>query len=328
MNNKYVQVACQSINYLIAVSMFMLMVFVTDVYAKWGTAQMESGIDFQNEGRYPEAINEYYRVIEKEPQNLYAYYNLICIIEIVLEDFNSSIQLCDKAISIAENRRVFFNQGKNEIKKEDIDTLTSKIKERRKILIQKLFKSFEVPLSPRYMVIKSKLPVETQKGLRFLKIKGNKYQVMTSTGEIDWIKRKDVKLIYMNSNKRIELPVTEKIAGYKRIINNYSDNNLVRKSKERIDELYYELARATGYEEDCERYLAECPDGKHVQEVREILNKTGKKMPSDSGQSASAKNLDTKEIKQRLDEIEIMYNKGLITGQEKDKLRMDVLRHL
>ncbi len=292
MDNKYVQAACQSIKYLIAVSILMLMVFVTNVYAKWSIAQMESGIDFQIEGRYPEAINEYYRVIEKEPQNLYAYYNLICIIEIVLGDFNSSIQLCDKAISIAENKMVFSNQGKKEIKKEDIDTLASKIKERRKILVQKLFKSLEAPSSPRYVVIKSKkrilkiaddvlrkskVPVEPQKGFRFLKIKNNKYQVVVSTGEIDWTNGKDIKLIYMNSNKRIELPVSEKIAGYKKIVNNYSDNNLVRKSKERIDELYYEQARATGYEEDYELYLAECPDGKHVQEVREILNKTGKK---------------------------------------------------
>ncbi len=51
-------------------------------------------------------------------------------------------------------------------------------------------------------------------------------------------------------------------------------------------------------------------------------------MPSDSGQPASTKTMDTKGIKQLLGEIEIMYNECLITKREEENLRMDALRQL
>lgn len=340
MFHKSQRMLLQATNYLIVISIFIQMVFVTETYAKWGIYKLEDGISYQNEGRYPEAITEYYKVLEMGPQNLYAYYNLAYIIEIVLEDFGSSIKFCDKALSIAENIKSFSSSGTKGINKDEIDTITLKLKERRSILIQKMFNSIEGPSYPRYVVIESKkkifsqpkanareiikTSVEMRKDVRFLKMKNDWYQVMAFSGEIGWVRGKDVQLVYMNSNERIELPVSEMVKRYKKISNNFADN-MALKSKERIDELYYKQARTKNTIDHYEHYLAECPDGKHVQEIKENLKKSGIKPSSGRGPSNI---LDHEDIERQLDEIEELYKNGLINSQERGELRMDVLRQL
>ena len=73
MFHKSQRLLLQATNYLIVISIFIQMVFVTETYAKWGIYKLEDGISYQNEGRYPEAITEYYQVIEEVPQNIYAF---------------------------------------------------------------------------------------------------------------------------------------------------------------------------------------------------------------------------------------------------------------
>jgi len=345
MFHKSQRIFLQATNYLIVISIFIQMVFVTDIYAKWGIYKLGDGISYQNEGRYPEAITEYYQVLEAGPQNLYAYYNLAYIIEIVLEDFGSSIKFCDKAISIAENIKSFSGPETKDINKDELDTITLKLKERKKIIIQKIFNSIEGLSFPRYVVLKpgkkifskpdmnakeiSKSSVSMRKDVRFHKLKNNWYQVTVFSGEIGWVRGKDVQLVYVNSNERIELLVYEMIARYKEISNNFVDNNMSLKSKERIDELYYERARTKNTIDHYEHYLAECPGGKHVQEIKENLKKlTGPKPPSGGGQAVSTNILDHKDIERQLDKIERLYKKGLINSQEREELRMDVLRQL
>jgi len=59
----------------------------------------------------------------------------------------------------------------------------------------------------------------------------------------------------------------------------------------RIDELYYERTRTKNTIDHYEHYLAECPGGKHVQEIKENLKKLTSAKPFSEGIKRIVNNL-------------------------------------
>jgi tetratricopeptide (TPR) repeat protein len=211
-------------------------------------------IKFQEQGRYTEAITKYYNIIEKNPKNLKAYYNLAMILEIVLEDYKSAILLYDKAISIAENKIAFFIPGQEGESKEELNNILSKLNKEKEDSIQKMFNSIDGITFPRYIELKSgkKLfsqPFEKSEKLdassfgrknefRFIDIKNNWYRLITNSTDQAWVNGNDIRMIYRNSNERIAKNGNEKAEGYQRFANSFPEHELAKEAEKRMNKLY------------------------------------------------------------------------------------------
>lgn len=235
---------------LIAISLILLSGAINNSFAKDGQS-LDTAIKHLLAGRYPDAITEYYEIIEKDPQNVNAYYNLAVIIELILEDYESSMKFIDKALSIAENKKLFSLYGQEGMDKENIDNTIPKIKARKESLIQKIFNSIEGAIFPRYIVLKTGKTVstspfasnsekssisttKTENEIRFIGIKNNLYQVATHSGELAWVKGDNIRLIYQNSNEKVMSTDDEKMARYKDFVNSFIDHKSTLEAKKKI----------------------------------------------------------------------------------------------
>lgn len=187
-------------------------------------AQAESYIaranKFQGEGEYTKAVNEYYKCIKKKPSYPYAYYHLGELIDVVLNDFESSILYYEKALSLLNFRKTFLSEGftpaakdvdvENETENtsmnsiDKIDAAISDINTKKVQLLEKIFHSIEEPIYPTYIVIKQKKDVYSepkmyskailegapneQKELEYLGFHNNWYLVKLPTMNKGWVK--------------------------------------------------------------------------------------------------------------------------------------------
>ena len=208
-------------------------------------------VKFQEQGRYPEAITEYYEIIEDNPKNLNAYYNLAMVLEIVLADYKSAILLYDKAISIAENKIAFFMPGQEGDSKEYLSNLLSKLSKQKEDAVQKMFNSIDGITFPRYIELNSKKELSSQpfeksdkleassigqkNEFRFINIKNNWYCLAINSTKQAWINGEDIRMVYRNSNERILLTGDEKAERYKSFANSFPMHELVKEAKKRMN---------------------------------------------------------------------------------------------
>lgn len=310
MGYKGLLITSRNLGYIFIICILIITLFDSIALSK-GRQSLLNATKHQDQGRYPEAISEYYKLIEKDPHNLEAYFNLAMIIEIVLEDNKNAIMLYDKALSIASNKKAFFFPGQECVDIEFVNTTISKMKERKRGLIQNIFSSIDGIVFPRYIVLipgkhilskpvvgSQELGKDTTKArneFRFVSIINNWYQVMVPLEETGWIKGDDIRLIYQNSNESIRLSISEKAARYKMFTSNFPEHELATKAKERLRELSRELSKT------------------------KIIKKKQEGAPHKS---------DKNDIQSQLDKIEERYRNGLINDKERKSLRMAILRQL
>ena len=208
-------------------------------------------IKHQDKGEYPEAITKYYNIIEKNPKNLKAYYNLAMILEIVLADYMSTILLYDKAISIAENKIAFFIPGQEGESKEGLNNLLSKLNKGKEDSVQKMFNSIEGITFPRYIELKSGKELSSQpfeksgkleassigqkNEFKFIDTKDNWYRLVVPSTDEAWVNGNDIRMIYRNSNERRMITSGEKSERYKSFTNSFPEHELAKEARKRMN---------------------------------------------------------------------------------------------
>ncbi|MGR3218411.1 MAG: hypothetical protein ACUZ8H_01155 [Candidatus Anammoxibacter sp.] len=252
MNAKEIRIGSKLITIICATFIFFLQqtAFTENSFAG-ADKRLLPAIKFQEQGRYPEAITTYYNIIEKNPKNLHAYYNLAMILGIVLEDYKSAIKLYDKAISIIENKITFFMPVEKGESKEELNNFLSKLKKEKEDSIQKMFNSIEGITFPRYIELKSGKKLSSQpfaksgkldassidqkNEFRFIDIKNNWYRLVVSSNNEAWVNGSDIRMIYRNSNERITLTSYEKAERYKMFSNRFPVHELAKEARKRMN---------------------------------------------------------------------------------------------
>ncbi len=208
-----------------------------------------SAIKLQDEGLYPQAITEYYKIIENEPHNFKAYYNLAVLIDVVLGDYENAILMNDKSLSITKNKIAFFYQEEGGISEEEIKDFVSKIETSKKVLTERIFEVIENPAPQRYIVLKPGKNIASnvnknsnemkiiQNEFRFLNIKDNRYKIALSDTDSTWISNDYVHLIFHNSNQRTKLTNSAKIEKYKNFMNSFPEHELTVEAEKRVKDL-------------------------------------------------------------------------------------------
>lgn len=327
--------------------MVLFVIYVVSISSLCFSGQAESYITkakkFENEGQYSTAINEYFKAINKEPSHPYTYYHLGIISEFVLNDYNSSAQFYEKALSLLKFNNIFiseellFNNDQNLNKKNIIPTLSSPekpdytiadIESRKTVLVEKIFNSIENPIYPINIVLKQKKGVysepisssksisveklEGQNEFKFLEITDNWYRVELPSKSEGWIKWKDINLIYQNKSNPVRFSKLEKAKEYAIFNKKFSNNVLSVKAKGKMDILFYEIAMESNQIEDYKVYLSNCPDGKFVNNskmrIAQIQNDLGKT--------------------QKLKKLEDLYKKGLIDEKNYLKKKNEISKGL
>ncbi len=251
MNAKEIKIGSKLITIVCMVFILFLQqtAFTTNSFADVDKSLLPA-IKFQEQGRYQEAITKYYDIIEKNPKNLKAYYNLAMILEIVLADYMSAILLYDKSISIAENKIAFIIPGQEGESKEGLNNLLSKLNKGKEDSVQKRFSSIEEITFPRYIELKSGKKLSSQpfeksgkleassigqkNEFKFIDIKNNWYRLVASSTDEAWVNGKDIRMIYQNSNERTALTGNEKVERYKSFANSFPMHELAKEARKRM----------------------------------------------------------------------------------------------
>lgn len=255
---------------------------------------------YQGEGEYTKAVNECYKCIKKEPSYPYAYYHLGEIVDVVLNDYETSILCYEKALSLLKFRKILLSEefipavkdegGIKEAEKtsmnsvDKIDAAISDVNTKKDQLLEKIFHSIEKPIYPTYIVIKKNKDVyskpemyskailegtpEGQNELEFLGLHNNWYLVKLPTMDKGWVKWKDINLIYQNKTNPARLSKEKKARKYESYVRKYRNSTQAENASKKMDQLYFELANERKTISDYEMYLVKCPDGKHAKEAK------------------------------------------------------------